>query len=129
MPYVRCTADAPHFLGVCNTFVSQLLRTKCPQLKREPVRQFASKKYIGVKEVPIYDFRCRQCDRVSEIFLRSIADKAVRCPDCGSSSLERLISPSYLLRAGSKATGRTCCGRNERCETPPCSTGDTCQRD
>jgi hypothetical protein len=25
--------------------------------------------------------------------------------------------------------GTTCCGRAERCETPPCSLDDTCRRD
>ena len=78
--------------------------------------------------MPIYDFKCRECGRVSEMFLRGTDDQAVCCPGCGSSSMERLISSSYLVKTGSQAPGKTCCGRAERCETPPCSTGEGCHR-
>jgi len=78
--------------------------------------------------MPIYDFRCRECGKVSEILVRSAADQAVRCPDCGSQSMERLISASYMIKMGASAPGTTCCGRTERCEMPPCSNGDICQR-
>lgn len=77
--------------------------------------------------MPIYDFRCRECGRVSEIFLRN-ASQAARCPDCGSDNMERLISASYMIKTDASAPGTTCCGRTERCETPPCSTGDVCRR-
>jgi len=77
--------------------------------------------------VPIYDFKCRECDRVSEILLRSTDDQTVRCPDCGN-SMERLISSSFVVKTASQAPGKTCCGRTERCETPPCSTGDVCRK-
>jgi len=75
--------------------------------------------------VPIYDFRCRQCGRVTEIFVRS-ADQAVSCPHCGGNSMERLVSSSYMIRTDAGAPGTTCCGRTERCEAPSCSTGDVC---
>ena len=79
--------------------------------------------------MPIYDFRCRECGKVSEIFLRGAHGQAARCPDCGNENLERLISASYMIRTEASAPGATCCGRAERCETPPCSTGDTCRRE
>ena len=77
--------------------------------------------------MPIYDFRCQQCGRITEIFVRS-ADQAARCPHCGSNNMERLISSSYMIRTDAGAPDTTCCGRAERCETPPCSTGDICHR-
>ena len=76
--------------------------------------------------MPIYDFKRREC-RVSEVFVRS-ADKAVSCPHCGSSNLERLMSSSYMVKTSNPAPGTTCCGQTERCDAPPCSTGDTCRR-
>jgi putative FmdB family regulatory protein len=79
--------------------------------------------------MPIYDFRCRECDKVSEIFLRSANDQVVRCPDCGSENMERLITASYMIKMGAPAPGTTCCGRTERCEAPPCSTGGICRRE
>ncbi len=79
--------------------------------------------------MPIYDFRCHECGRVSEIFLRSANDQVVRCPGCGSQNMERLITASYMIKMGTPAQGTTCCGRTERCETPPCSTGGICRRE
>jgi putative FmdB family regulatory protein len=77
--------------------------------------------------MPIYDFKCHQCGSVTEVFVRG-ADQAVNCPDCGSSNLERLISSSYVVKTDSQPPSTTCCGRAERCEVPPCSTGDSCRR-
>jgi putative FmdB family regulatory protein len=78
--------------------------------------------------MPIYDYRCRECGKVSEIFLRSLHSEAIRCPACGSENLERLISSSYMIRMEASAPGTTCCGRETRCDAPPCSTGDVCRR-
>ena len=78
--------------------------------------------------MPIYDFRCRECGNVSEVLLRD-ADKRVRCTNCGSENMERLISASHVVKTDVPAPGNTCCGRTERCDTPPCSTGDVCSRD
>jgi putative FmdB family regulatory protein len=78
--------------------------------------------------VPIYDFRCRECGIVSEILLHQSGESAC-CPECGSRDMERLISASYIVMTERRAPGTTCCGRNERCDTPPCSTGDVCNRD
>ena len=78
--------------------------------------------------MPIYDYKCRECGRVSEIFLRSADSEDIKCPDCGSKNLEKLISASYMIRMNASMPGTTCCGRTERCETPPCFTGDICRR-
>ncbi|TEU02684.1 MAG: zinc ribbon domain-containing protein [Dehalococcoidia bacterium] len=77
--------------------------------------------------MPIYDYRCRECGRVSEVFVRTSTGE-VRCPHCGGEDMERLVSASYMIRMDVAATDTTCCGRTERCETPPCSSGDVCRR-
>lgn len=79
--------------------------------------------------MPIYEYKCLDCGEVSEIFLRSPDCESVRCPNCGSKNLERLLSASYAIRMSSSVLGRTCCGRTERCEMPPCSTEGVCRRD
>jgi len=80
--------------------------------------------------MPIYEYRCSDCGEISEVFLRSPNSESVKCPVCGSKDLERLLSASYAIRMSSSApAGRTCCGRAERCETPPCSTEGVCRRD
>ncbi|RLC93193.1 MAG: zinc ribbon domain-containing protein [Chloroflexi bacterium] len=79
--------------------------------------------------MPVYDFRCHQCGKVSEVFLRSPQSETVCCPSCGSERTEKLISASYMIKTESSVPGgTTCCGRTERCEKPPCSTEGTCQR-
>jgi putative FmdB family regulatory protein len=78
--------------------------------------------------MPLYDFKCHECGRVSEILLSNADTQDVLCPECGSSNLEKLISSSYMIKTASEAPGTTCCGRADRCDTPPCSTGDTCRR-
>ena len=79
--------------------------------------------------MPVYDIKCNECGEVSEILLRSADNQCIHCPGCGSENVERLIASSYMIRMETPALGKTCCGRSERCETPPCSTGDTCHRE
>ena len=78
--------------------------------------------------MPIYEYKCQECGEVSEILLRSTDSQAARCPNCGSHNLDRLLSVPSLLKGRAAASGTTCCGRAERCEAPPCSTGDICRR-
>ena len=78
--------------------------------------------------MPIYDFKCQDCGEVSEILVRGADSQPARCTSCGSENLERLVSASYMIKTEAPASGTTCCGRAERCEKPPCSTGDTCRR-
>lgn len=77
--------------------------------------------------MPIYDYRCRECGRVSEVLVRTSTGE-VRCPHCGDEDMEQLVSAPYMIKMDAAAPGTTCCGRTERCETPPCSSGDVCRR-
>ncbi len=79
--------------------------------------------------MPIYDYRCHECGKVSEFLLPNPSDGMTQaCPDCGSRNMERLLSAASLLKNTTNAPGTTCCGREERCETPSCSTGEQCRR-
>jgi putative FmdB family regulatory protein len=78
--------------------------------------------------MPIYEYRCLECGKTSEILLRG-SDEGVECTFCGSKNLEKLLSASYSIRTSASIPGRTCCGRTERCDTPPCSLDGTCGRD
>ena len=80
-------------------------------------------------EVPIYDYRCAKCGRVWEVFQRGQNADPLRCPDCGASGAEKLPSAAVLARSSTAATkGGTCCGREERCDRPPCASGGECHR-
>ncbi|MBW2031000.1 MAG: zinc ribbon domain-containing protein [Deltaproteobacteria bacterium] len=79
--------------------------------------------------MPIYEYRCKECGQVSEYLTNTGGDQVVACKNCGSHRMEKLLSvPSLLSRNAERIPGHTCCGREERCETPPCSDGGTCRR-
>jgi len=80
--------------------------------------------------MPIYDFRCPKCGELYEVLLlpSSPDRKALTCPSCGSPNQERLISVPSVSKGRANAPGTTCCGREERCQAPPCSTGEQCRR-
>ena len=48
--------------------------------------------------MPLYDFRCQQCETVSELLLSGGASGV--CPECGSDRLEKLL-------CAPNATGKT----------------------
>jgi putative FmdB family regulatory protein len=77
--------------------------------------------------MPIYEYRCRDCETAFEVFVRG--DGTVTCPNCTSSSVVKLLSVPFVSSGRTtRPTGRTCCGQEERCEKPPCSEGDVCRR-
>jgi len=64
--------------------------------------------------MPIFEVRCQDCGRTSEVLVRG-SDPRLECPECGGSRLEKLIStPSPLTgRSGQDLPGpgdRACCG-------------------
>ena len=81
--------------------------------------------------MPIYEYKCQECGRTAEILQMSQKQsKLISCPYCGSTKMQKLLSmPAAITIKGSNAKGTTCCGREERCDTPPCSTDGTCKRD
>lgn len=72
--------------------------------------------------MPIYEYRCNQCGTISE-FLVGIGSKSetLICTQCGSPHLEKMLSVAHSLKGEKRTPGHTCCGREERCSTPPCS--------
>jgi putative FmdB family regulatory protein len=87
--------------------------------------------------MPIYEYLCKNCGERVEVLIRPSTGSghgsgsgAPSCPQCGSPTLEKLFSaPNVISRWGQPSGGGTCCGREERCAAPPCSTGETCRRD
>ena len=79
--------------------------------------------------MPIYEYRCEACGAVSEYLVGLGEDEKIRCRVCGSDGMIRMLSaPPYTLHSSARMPGPTCCGREERCETPPCSDGEACGR-
>ena len=86
--------------------------------------------------MPTYDYKCKGCGHVFELFHGMSENPAPHCPKCGE-PCERLISggagvvfkgngfyaTDYRGNPGRASCDRTtrCCGRTEPCDTPPCS--------
>lgn len=52
--------------------------------------------------MPIYEYRCADCNKRVSVFFRSIASvdhSAARCPLCGGARLTRLVSRVRLVRS------------------------------
>jgi len=80
--------------------------------------------------MPIYEYRCRVCGATSEYLIGVGKDENISCKKCGSTEMEKILSvASFMAGVPERALGRTCCGREERCEIPPCSDEGTCRRE
>jgi putative FmdB family regulatory protein len=42
--------------------------------------------------MPIYEFHCAQCERDSEVLVRSAEWRGTKCPHCGSTRLDKKFS-------------------------------------
>jgi len=82
--------------------------------------------------MPIYEYECTACGGTSD-FIEGLSGTAVDrvCRHCGSESLRRVLSKGVTSRLegmiGARG-GKTCCGREERCGTPPCNEPGSCCR-
>jgi putative FmdB family regulatory protein len=56
--------------------------------------------------MPIYEYRCQECDRRISVFWRTFSDAEeghARCPHCGGERLERLVSRVRVIRSDESA--------------------------
>jgi putative FmdB family regulatory protein len=80
--------------------------------------------------MPIYEYKCNECGEVQEVLHKNVQNiETVNCIKCGSEDLTRLISTANVSVGRISSKGLTCCGREERCSTPPCSGDSVCRRD
>ncbi|MBN1336694.1 MAG: zinc ribbon domain-containing protein [Deltaproteobacteria bacterium] len=78
--------------------------------------------------MPLYEYRCTACATVFEHLQGPEEPDPSTSPCCGA-PVERLLSAAAPHRnLPPRASGRTCCGREERCETPPCQGTGRCER-
>lgn len=80
--------------------------------------------------MPTYEYECRQCGHRFEQ-QQAMADAPIKvCPEC-SGEVHRLVSggTGFINKSGGNGhsggcsleqTGRTCCGREERCGASHC---------
>jgi len=82
--------------------------------------------------MPIYEYKCKDCGKVSEFLVGVTKDALeIKCSFCNSKNLDKIFSQSFVSTGGriiGSQGGKTCCGRAERCDTPPCSNDGVCKR-
>lgn len=78
--------------------------------------------------MPIFEFKCDECGAEFESMVPAGQKNAVSCPGCGSIKLNKLFSIFTTPGSRSQSRGLTCCGREERCDSPPCYGGGACRK-
>lgn len=67
--------------------------------------------------MPIYEYQCAACGVTTEVItVGSAAGEKVTCPQCGSRKLDKKMSAAALPKMPARAPGKTCCGRDEKCD-------------
>jgi putative FmdB family regulatory protein len=66
--------------------------------------------------MPIYEFLCKKCSNKFEI-LTSFNSKEVKCPNCKSKNVQKLISKFAV-----KSEGETSISKCSTCSSNSCST-------
>lgn len=86
--------------------------------------------------MPTYAYQCEDCGHTFDRFQRMSDPPVDQCPACGA-PVRRLIEAGtgFIMKGGKggghgrrnaeggcalETTGRTCCGRNQRCDRPGC---------
>lgn len=73
--------------------------------------------------MPIYEYRCGDCQRVTEILLRAGESAPPRCPFCQSPNLKKIFSltaPPQMGEAASPCASGSCAGNDG---LPSCAHG------
>lgn len=75
--------------------------------------------------MPIYEFRCIKCDSNFELLIVKSNEKVeMRCPECGSSDFERILSnTSYTMGTGA-GSGTGVKSQTRTCPSGSCTTYD-----
>ena len=78
----------------------------------------------GEEEVPLFEFKCRGCGRGFEELVRNGDElKAVKCPHCSSTDVEKLFS-LFGFNCGSGMTSAS--GAGSACSTCTSRSCHTC---
>lgn len=70
--------------------------------------------------MPIYEFHCDNCEKDSEVLVRSSRWKGTKCPHCGSTKLKKNFS-TFVSNVAGESAAPVCTGQRKSCGM--CGTG------
>jgi putative FmdB family regulatory protein len=71
--------------------------------------------------VPIYEFKCLECNEYFEILTRSREEEIrMECPECRSENFERVLSTTNFAMGGSGTSGAKT--EKRQCSSGSCTT-------
>jgi putative FmdB family regulatory protein len=75
--------------------------------------------------MPIYEFRCRNCNELFEILVMKADSGQIQCPKCEGSETERVMSSTHYTMTGGGG-GNTCrpSAQTRTCTSGSCTTYD-----
>jgi len=73
--------------------------------------------------MPIYEFRCQECDHICEFLFTSSDDQQeMKCPRCGGEQLERVLSRASFSISGAPPRSAQPTVTGSKCAGGSCST-------
>jgi putative FmdB family regulatory protein len=61
--------------------------------------------------MPVYEYRCEECDERFELFVRSMTKQnTFTCPECGSQRIRKNVSLFGIASTGGSVTSTASCG-------------------
>lgn len=75
--------------------------------------------------MPIYEFKCQQCQHCFEfLLLKSDDEVTMQCPSCKGQDIERVLSTTSYVMGGGSGSGKGPSATNRSCSGGSCTTID-----
>jgi len=75
--------------------------------------------------MPIFEYKCKNCGKKFETLITSKeAEESLKCINCGSDNLEKLLSASFVSVKGESHSAGSHCGQ----DTPCCGAPSPCDK-
>lgn len=73
--------------------------------------------------MPIYEYKCTECGKISEVVVGIAENNAeIKCSQCGSEFMEKIIPSTFIVIEAKKketiSNNTSCCGTTTPCDNP-----------
>ncbi len=73
--------------------------------------------------MPIYEYECQKCNKVTEAWQNVSDEPLTSCPDCHGSLKKLISSSSFQLKGGGWCADGYCSAKQGKCESSPPASG------